>query len=41
MSKKGGKKRKYISVSLVLIIMSIIVAGLCALTYFEMKRYED
>ncbi len=41
MSKKSGRKRKYISVTLVLIVMSIIVAGLCALTFFEMKRYED
>ena len=41
MSRKKSKKRKYISVTLVLILMSIIVAGLAGLTFFEMKRYED
>ncbi len=41
MKKKNGQKRKYISVTLVLLIMTVIVAALVALTYFEMHRYED
>ena len=41
MSKSNKKKKKYISVTLVLILMAIIASGLAALTFFEMKRYED
>ena len=41
MSKSNKKKKKYISVTLVLILMAIIASGLAALTYFEMQRYED
>ena len=41
MKKKNGQGRKYISVTLVLLIMTVIVASLVALTYFEMNRYED
>ena len=42
MSKKSRKKkRKYISVTLVLIVMTIIVGVLAGLTFYEMKRYED
>ena len=41
MSKKNRKKRKYISVTLVLIFMAVVVAGLAGLTFFEMQRYED
>ena len=41
MSKSNKKKKKYISVTLVLILMAIIASGLAALTFFEMQRYED
>ena len=41
MKKKSGEKKNYISVSLVLLIMTVIVAGLVVLTYFEMHRYEE
>ena len=41
MKKKNGQKRNYISVSLVLLVMTLIVAGLVVLTFFEMKRYEE
>lgn len=41
MSKSNKKKKKYISVTLVLILMTIIASGLAALTFFEMQRYED
>ena len=41
MSKKKKNKKKYISVTLVLILMAVIVAGLAGLTFFEMQRYED
>ena len=41
MSKSNKKKKKYISVTLVLILMATIASGLAALTFFEMQRYED
>lgn len=41
MSKNKKRKKKYISVTLVLILMAIIAAGLAGLTFFEMQRYED
>ncbi|WP_022763806.1 hypothetical protein [Butyrivibrio sp. XPD2006] len=41
MSKKKKNKKKYISVTLVLILMAVVVAGLAGLTFFEMQRYED
>lgn len=41
MNKKNENKRKYISISLVLAVMTILVAGLALLTVYEMARYED
>ena len=41
MKHETREKKKYISVTLVLLIMSVIVAVLVALTYFELHRYED
>ncbi len=39
--KKVNKEKKTVSVGLVLLIMTIVVSALVALTYFEMKRYEE
>lgn len=41
MNNKKGTGKKYISITLVLIVMTVIVAGLALLTAFEMARYED
>ena len=39
--KNTKKKSGLISISKILILMLIVVSALVALTYFEMKRYED
>lgn len=41
MGRKIGTKKKYISLPMVLVVMTALVTGLVFLTAFELARYED